>query len=109
MWAFFGGVTPYVVIDNLKSGVKSAHRYDPDINPTYCEYGNHQGFAVLPARPYNSWCNDSCWHLLSDLRGAEHSLELVLPSVRSGRVTRFEAMSCVPRCALAPSGGSSAQ
>lgn len=52
MWAFFGGVTPYVVIDNLKSGVKSAHRYDPDVNPTYCEYGNHQGFAVLPARPY---------------------------------------------------------
>jgi len=51
MWAFFGGVTPYVVIDNLKAGVKTAHRYDPDINPTYCEYGNHQGFAVLPARP----------------------------------------------------------
>jgi transposase len=52
MWAYFGGVTPYVVIDNLKAGVKAAHRYDPDVNPTYCEYGNHQGFAVLPARPY---------------------------------------------------------
>jgi len=52
MWAFFGGVTPYVVVDNLKAGVRNAHRYDPDVNPTYCEYGNHQGFAVLPARPY---------------------------------------------------------
>ena len=52
MWAFFGGVVPYVVIDNLKAGVRAAHRYDPDVNPTYCEYGNHQGFAVLPARPY---------------------------------------------------------
>ncbi|HWA73966.1 MAG TPA: IS21 family transposase [Polyangiaceae bacterium] len=52
MWAFFGGVTLYVVIDNLKAGVRAAHRYDPDVNPTYCEYGNHQGFAVLPARPY---------------------------------------------------------
>ena len=52
MWAYFGGVTPYVVVDNLKSGVKNAHRYDPDVNPTYCDYGNHQGFAVLPARPY---------------------------------------------------------
>lgn len=52
MWAYFGGVTPYVVIDNLKAGVKTAHRYDPDVNPTYCDYGNHQGFAVLPARPY---------------------------------------------------------
>ncbi|HWA72269.1 MAG TPA: IS21 family transposase [Polyangiaceae bacterium] len=52
MWAFFGGVVPYVVIDNLKAGVRAVHRYDPDVNPTYCEYGNHQGSAVLPARPY---------------------------------------------------------
>jgi transposase len=52
MWTYFGGVTPYVVIDNLKAGVKKAHRYDPEINPTYCDYSNHAGFAVLPARPY---------------------------------------------------------
>jgi transposase len=52
MWAFFGGVTPYVIVDNLKSGVKQAHRYDPDVNPTYCDFGNHCGFAVLPARPF---------------------------------------------------------
>jgi transposase len=52
MWAYFRGVTPYVVVDNLKAGVKKAHRYDPDENPTYCDYGNHTGFAVLPARPY---------------------------------------------------------
>lgn len=52
MWAYFGGITPYVVVDNLKSGVKKAHLYDPDKNPTYCDYGNHVGFAVLPARPY---------------------------------------------------------
>lgn len=52
MWSYFGGVTPYVVIDNLKAGVHKAHRYDPDLNPTYCDYSNHAGFAVLPARPY---------------------------------------------------------
>lgn len=52
MWSYFGGVTPYVVCDNLKSGVTKAHRYDPDVNPTYCEFGNHYGFAVLPARPF---------------------------------------------------------
>lgn len=51
MWRFFRGITPYVVIDNLKAGVIRAHRYDPDVNPTYCEYANHMGFAVLPARP----------------------------------------------------------
>ncbi len=52
MWAYFGGVSRYVVIDNLKAGVVKAHRYDPDVNPTYCDYGNHNHFAVLPARPY---------------------------------------------------------
>jgi hypothetical protein len=51
-WAYIGGVTPYVVIDNLKAGVNKAHIYDPDVNQTYCDYGNHDGFSVLPARPY---------------------------------------------------------
>jgi transposase len=52
MFAFFGGVTPYLVVDNLKSGVHRADLYDPDVNPTYCDFANHMGFAVLPARPY---------------------------------------------------------
>jgi transposase len=51
MNAFFGGVFRYVVIDNLKSGVHSAHIYDPDLNPVYVDFANHSGFAVLPARP----------------------------------------------------------
>ncbi len=38
MFAFFGGVTPYMVVDNLKSGVYRADLYDPDVNPTYCDY-----------------------------------------------------------------------
>jgi transposase len=52
MFAYFGGVTPYRVVDNLKSGVHKADRYDPDVNPTYCDFANHMGLAVLPARPY---------------------------------------------------------
>lgn len=52
MFSFFGGVTSYVIPDNLKSGVHKAHLYDPDVNPTYCDFANHMGFAVLPARPY---------------------------------------------------------
>jgi transposase len=51
MFSYFGGVTPYLVLDNLKSGVHRAHLYDPDLNPTYCDFANHMGFAVLPARP----------------------------------------------------------
>ena len=36
--------------DNLKAGVKSPHRYEPDINPTYQEFARHYGVAVVPAR-----------------------------------------------------------
>ncbi len=52
-WRFFGGVTEYTVPDNLKSAVTKAHRYDPDCNKAFCDYANHAGFAVLPARPYS--------------------------------------------------------
>lgn len=51
MFHFYGGVFPYLVVDNLKSGVQEAHIYDPDVNPGYIDYANHMGFAVLPARP----------------------------------------------------------
>lgn len=51
MFQYFGGVTPQVTPDNLKSGVTKAHRYDPDENKTYCEFGNHYGFTVIPTRP----------------------------------------------------------
>ena len=44
----FGGVTPYVVVDNLKSAIQRAHLYDPDTNKTFIEFANHMGFAVLP-------------------------------------------------------------
>lgn len=48
--AFFGGVTQLIVPDNLKQGVKSACWYDPDINPTYLEWAQCYGVAVLPTR-----------------------------------------------------------
>ncbi len=36
--------------DNLRSGVSKAHRYEPDINPTYQDMAAHYGVAVIPAR-----------------------------------------------------------
>jgi len=49
-FAFFGGVPEIVVPDNLRAGVSAAHRYEPDINPTYQELASHYGVAVIPAR-----------------------------------------------------------
>ena len=47
---FFGGVPAAVVPDNLKSGVKRAHRYEPEINPSYQDFAEHYALAILPAR-----------------------------------------------------------
>lgn len=48
---FFGGVPACVVPDQLKSGVKTPCKYDPEINPAYAELCAHYGTAVVPARP----------------------------------------------------------
>ena len=48
--AFLGAVPEIVVPDNLKSAVRRAHRYEPQLNPTYQEWGEHYGVAILPAR-----------------------------------------------------------
>jgi len=50
MFSFFGGVPEIVVPDNLKAGVKTPCRYEPDLNPTYQDLAEHYGVAVIPAR-----------------------------------------------------------
>ena len=47
---YFGGVTQAIVPDNLKSGVARACRYEPDLNPSYQDFAEHYGVAILPAR-----------------------------------------------------------
>ena len=47
---FLGSVPELIVPDNLRSGITKAHRYEPDVNPTYADLANHYGVAVLPAR-----------------------------------------------------------
>jgi len=47
---FLGGAPEVLVPDNLKAGVKSPCRYEPDINPTYHDLAQHYGLAVVPTR-----------------------------------------------------------
>jgi transposase len=49
-FTFLGGAPEIVVPDNLRSGVSKAHRYEPDINPTYQDMATHYGVAGIPAR-----------------------------------------------------------
>jgi len=48
--AFFGGAPRAIVPDNLKSGVHKSHRYEPELNPSYQDFAEHYGLAILPAR-----------------------------------------------------------
>ena len=47
---FFQGVSDILVPDNLKVGVKSPCRYEPDLNPTYQDMAQHYDTTVIPAR-----------------------------------------------------------
>jgi transposase len=47
---YFQGVPLKTICDNLKAGVTSACRYEPDINPTYNDMAAHYGTVVLPTR-----------------------------------------------------------
>jgi transposase len=51
---FFDGVVEVVVPDNLKSAVTHPSYYEPDLNPTYRDLGEHYGVAIIPARPYRA-------------------------------------------------------
>lgn len=48
---FFGGSTTVWVPDQLRSAVSGPHRYDPDVNRTYCDLADHYDAIVVPARP----------------------------------------------------------
>ena len=43
-----------MVPDNLKSAVTHPSYYEPDLNPTYRDLGEHYGVAIIPARPYRA-------------------------------------------------------
>ena len=47
---FFQGSTAILVPDNLKTGVKTPCRYEPDLNPLYQDLAAWYGSAIIPAR-----------------------------------------------------------
>ena len=48
---FLGGVPELLIPDNLKSGIKEASFYEPQINPTFREFAAYYQITVLPTRP----------------------------------------------------------
>lgn len=50
MFDFFGGAARCLMIDNLKSGILKADRYDPALNPLYRDVAEHYDTFIDPAR-----------------------------------------------------------
>jgi len=49
-FSYLGSLPEVIVPDNIKSGVHLAHRYEPELNPTYAEMAEHYGVAIVPTR-----------------------------------------------------------
>ena len=51
MFAYFGGGTSVLVVDNVVRGFTRTHLNDPDVNSTTRLCQSHWDYAVPPARP----------------------------------------------------------
>ena len=49
---YFEGVPQAIVPDNLKSAVTKSDKFEPTINETFADFGDHYGTSILPARAY---------------------------------------------------------
>jgi transposase len=52
-FAFFGGTTIMLRLDNLREGVIKPDIYDPELNALYADVLRHYGVMALPCRPYS--------------------------------------------------------
>ncbi|NJO02899.1 MAG: IS21 family transposase [Bacteroidia bacterium] len=50
---YFGGVPRAIVPDNLKSAVTKSSKYEPVINKTFRDMGDHYGCVINPTRTYS--------------------------------------------------------
>jgi transposase len=50
-WEFFGGVVARVVLDNMKTAITKADRYDPTFQRVFAEYSQYRGFVIDAAVP----------------------------------------------------------
>ena len=123
-WEFFGGVTARMVIDNLKSAVVKADRYDPVFNRTFEEYAAFRDFVIdaAPARmptakphveravPYvrENFFRGEKWRDIAHVREEARRWCLSTAGLRTHGTTRkkpLEVFEAVEKAALRPFSG----
>ena len=50
-WEFFGGVVRRLVVDNMKTAVVTADRFEPIFQRTFLEYSRYRGFIIDATEP----------------------------------------------------------
>jgi hypothetical protein len=51
---YYSGVPSIAIPDNTTTAVTKPHYYDTKLNPTYLDFAQHYGIAIVPARPYKA-------------------------------------------------------
>ncbi len=80
MVRFFSGVTEYLTIDNLKSGVIRADIYDPQINKAYAEWAEHHGTFINPCIKAHAKGKAKVERMIPDARELFRRLKELHPS-----------------------------
>lgn len=49
---YYRGMPAAIVPDNLKAAMIKSSRYEPTINETFADFGDHYSISILPTRAY---------------------------------------------------------
>lgn len=80
MFEFYEGVTEYISLDNLKSGVIKADLYDPKINKSFGETAEYYGVFVNPCRVASPKDKGKVERLVPQARELFRKLKILYPN-----------------------------
>lgn len=80
MFEFYEGVTEYISLDNLKSGVIKSDLYDPKINKSFGETAEYYGVFVNPCRVASPKDKGKVERLVPQARELFRKLKILYPN-----------------------------
>jgi len=94
MVEFFGGVTEFITIDNLKAGVIKPHLYDPLLNRSYAEFASHYGTFINPCRVAKATDKGKIERLVPQARELFRRLKEIHPAFSFGELNSAARTWC---------------
>jgi transposase len=104
MVEFFGGVTEYLTIDNLKAGVIKADVQDPQLNRCYAEFAEHYGTFINPCIPRHAKGKAKVERQVPEVRELFRRLCAIHPSYSLKELNREAKKWCLEEYGQKPHG-----